>query len=57
MSTKQRITSVFVDREGIVSVRPTDDQTRILVTGLAPGRVLITLTGADGRKETHRMGR
>jgi hypothetical protein len=58
MSSKRPIARVEVDRDGLVTVRAAhNDQTTILVTGLAPGRVLITLWDIAGRKESRQMGR
>jgi hypothetical protein len=58
MSSKRPITSVFVDREGIVQVQadPTD-QTTIRVTGLAAGVARIHLTDDGGKTEVHQWGR
>jgi hypothetical protein len=58
MRSKRPITSVFVDREGIVQVQPDPaDQTTIRVTGLAAGVARIHLTDAGGKTEIHQWGR
>ena len=56
MASKRPITSVVVDREGVIRISPVrDDQTTVLVTGIAPGRVLITLTDDRGTVEKHSL--
>ena len=58
MRSKRPITSVFVDREGIVQVQPhPGDQTTIRVTGLAAGVARIHLTDDGGKTEIHQWGR
>lgn len=58
MSSRRPITSVFVDREGIVQVQPDPtDQTTIRVTGLAAGVARIHLTDDGGKTEVHQWGR
>jgi hypothetical protein len=57
MSTKQRIKMAANDNETAVRLSAAPgDPTTVLVTGLAPGRALITLTGEDGQKEVRRLG-
>lgn len=58
MTSKRPITSVQLDREGVIRVRPAvNDQTTILITGLAPGRAVLTLTDDQGATETHELGK
>ena len=57
MSTRQAILVVVNENDKVVVVRTTPtDPTTVLVTGLAPGRTRITLTGADGKKEVCQIG-
>jgi hypothetical protein len=57
MSGKQRIKTVFNDYPTVVRVVGVPgDPTTVLVTGLAPGRALITLTGEDGKEQAFRIG-
>jgi hypothetical protein len=58
MTSKRPITRVEIDREGIVRVQPAfNDQTTLMVTGLQPGRVLLTLYDDAGGKETRQWGK
>jgi hypothetical protein len=58
MKSKRPITRVEIDREGIVRVQPAfNDQTTLLITGLQPGRVLLTLYDDAGGKETRPWGK
>jgi hypothetical protein len=51
LASKKPIVSVFVDRGGVVRAMPApNDQTTLLITGLAPGKARITVTGEDGKK-------
>ena len=58
MKSKRPITRVEIDREGIIRVQPAfNDQTTLLITGLQPGRVLLTLYDDAGGKETRPWGK
>jgi hypothetical protein len=58
MTSKRPITTVHVDRAGIIRVQPAvNDQTTLLVTGLTPGRAVITLTDDQGNIEVHNLGK
>src|SRR5262249_54888941 len=58
MKSKRPITRVEIDREGIIRVQPAfNDQTTLLITGLQPGRVLLTLHDDAGGKETRQWGK
>lgn len=52
MSTRKPIRTVYNNRPTIVRVDPKlDDQTTVLLTGLAPGTARITLIAVDGTTE------
>jgi hypothetical protein len=58
MSTKRPIKTVFNSNDRVVRVQASPiDPTTVLVTGLMPGRALITLTDADGKKQVCKVGR
>ena len=58
MKSKRPITRVDIDREGIIRVQPAlNDQTTLMITGLQPGRVLLTLYDDAGGKETRQWGK
>ncbi len=58
MASKRPIKTVINDRDDIVRVAPMpDDPTRVLVTGLKPGRARLTFTDIDGREETRELGK
>lgn len=57
MAKKQIIKSVVVDREGIVHVMPAfNDMRTLVITGLAPGKARIVVTGEDGEKMALTVG-
>jgi Pilus formation protein N terminal region len=57
MSNKKPISTVFNEKPTIVRVSPMEnDPTTVLLTGLAPGIVRITLIDKDGREEVHEAG-
>lgn len=57
MAKKQIIKQVVIDREGVVKVVPAfNDPRTLLITGLAPGKVRIVVTGEDGQKMALNVG-
>jgi hypothetical protein len=57
MAKKQIIKTVVIDREGVVKVAPAfNDPRTLLITGLAPGKVRIVVTGEDGQKMALNLG-
>lgn len=57
MANQQIIRRVVIDREGIVKVVPAfDDPRTLLITGLAPGKARIVITGEDGKQMAIQVG-
>lgn len=55
MTTKKKISNVFLSGEGVAQVAPTPEPTALVVRGMSSGTVRLELTDVDGKKESYEI--